>query len=365
MYVCNEVYTFFLFDHLLRFEVSSPKLCDHCLICPLQDTIARLVQLLPHLPRRKSLTMIDEDAVALQSFAGAKRRRADNDGTSFVPPPTRKRLDSSSDEDSDSDAAPPRKSASTTNSNHPHGSDSDSDSDNSDSDAAPRRRGNAGSASDSDSDSDAAPPRRSESPTSSTSSSSSSSSLSGLISAEDFQKQQVKLAKKKAKELARAEKRRKRSNGGNGDNVDSGVVHRDGQGNIINFKAKQKEREQAKKHEQHMWATGKAQREKLLNNFEHMKDMANAPFAQDANSTTSNREQSLRNRVRVEDPMAQFDTKEEESGGGGGSTKPKYRGPPGPSNRFGLLPGYRWDGVNRGIGFEQKVIELRRSGKMK
>jgi pre-mRNA-splicing factor CWC26 len=313
--------------------------------------------------------MIDEDAVALQSFAGAKRRRADNDGTSFVPPPTRKRLDSSSDEDSDSDAAPPRKSASTTNSNHPHGSDSDSDSDNSDSDAAPRRRGNAGnagSASDSDSDSDAAPPRRSESPTSSTSSSSSSSSLSGLISAEDFQKQQVKLAKKKAKELARAEKRRKRSNGGNGDNVDSGVVHRDGQGNIINFKAKQKEREQAKKHEQHMWATGKAQREKLLNNFEHMKDMANAPFAQDANSTTSNREQSLRNRVRVEDPMAQFDTKEEESGGGGGSTKPKYRGPPGPSNRFGLLPGYRWDGVNRGIGFEQKVIkQLRRSGKMK
>jgi pre-mRNA-splicing factor CWC26 len=344
--------------------VSSPNFRELCDIAP-SNTIAHACPV--DFLFGNSLTMIDEDAVALQSFAGAKRRRADNDGTSFVPPPTRKRLDSSSDEDSDSDAAPPRKSASTTNSNHPHGSDSDSD--NSDSDAAPRRRGNAGnagSASDSDSDSDAAPPRRSESPTSSTNSSSSSSSLSGLISAEDFQKQQVKLAKKKAKELARAEKRRKRSNGGNGDNVDSGVVHRDGQGNIINFKAKQKEREQAKKHEQHMWATGKAQREKLLNNFEHMKDMANAPFAQDVNSTTSNREQSLRNRVRVEDPMAQFDTKEEESSGGGGSTKPKYRGPPGPSNRFGLLPGYRWDGVNRGIGFEQKVIEhLRRSGKMK
>ena len=43
--------------------------------------------------------MIDEDAVALHSFTGSKRGRAD--GNSFVPPPTRKRLDSSSDEDSD------------------------------------------------------------------------------------------------------------------------------------------------------------------------------------------------------------------------------------------------------------------------
>ena len=38
------------------------------------------------------------------------------------------------------------------------------------------------------------------------------------------------------------------------------------------------------------------------------------------------------------------------------STKPKYRGPLPAPNRFGILPGYRWDGISRGTGYESRRL---------
>ena len=71
---------------------------------------------------------------------------------------------------------------------------------------------------------------------------------------------------------------------------------------------------------------------------------------------------------RWNDPMAQFVTQDE---GGGKPRKgvkgrrPVYKGAA-PPNRYGIKPGYRWDGVDRGTGFEAerfKAINRRERNK--
>lgn len=69
------------------------------------------------------------------------------------------------------------------------------------------------------------------------------------------------------------------------------------------------------------------------------------------------RENLLKDQEREEDPMLAYMRKKKEKVAGSSVKKmPAYQGPQPPPNRFGIRPGYRWDGVVRTNGFEQKLL---------
>lgn len=78
-------------------------------------------------------------------------------------------------------------------------------------------------------------------------------------------------------------------------------------------------------------------------------------FSRTIDDEDLNRE--LKERVRWNDPAAQFLTEKKDADGGGGgksegrSGKKVYKGPAMP-NRYGIRPGWRWDGVDRSNGWE-------------
>ena len=64
----------------------------------------------------------------------------------------------------------------------------------------------------------------------------------------------------------------------------------------------------------------------------------------------------LKEKERWNDPAAAFLVKKDK--GRSVTGKPLYAGPAMP-NRYGIRPGYRWDGVDRGNGFEKEYFAAR------
>ncbi|XP_065425141.1 BUD13 homolog isoform X4 [Chrysemys picta bellii] len=100
------------------------------------------------------------------------------------------------------------------------------------------------------------------------------------------------------------------------------------------------------------WGKGLAQGRQQQQNVEDAVKEMQKPLARYIDD--QDLDQMLREKEREGDPMANFIRKKKAKESKDKKEKPRYNGPAPPLNRFNLWPGYRWDGVDRSNGFEQK-----------
>nr|POE76695.1 pre-mrna-splicing factor cwc26 [Quercus suber] len=148
------------------------------------------------------------------------------------------------------------------------------------------------------------------------------------------------------------------------------TIYRDASGRIINVAMKRAElrakadEEARKKREKEESSKGDVQRrekEEKRQQLEEAKIMKVARYADDQQLNDE-----LKERERWNDPMAFMSGNKKSAKankkGGRKMTGKTYQGPSEP-NRYGLRPGWRWDGVDRGNGFERKWFAARNKQK--
>jgi len=99
------------------------------------------------------------------------------------------------------------------------------------------------------------------------------------------------------------------------------------------------------------WGKGLAQREEKERERAMMDKERQKGFSRHADDADLNEEQKAKEMWN--DPAAAFLMKKRSKG----PRRPEYAGPAPPPNRFGIKPGYRWDGVDRSNGFERKYFQ--------
>ena len=279
-------------------------------------------------PRRRHDSDASPPRRRHDSDASPPRRRHDSDAS----PPRRRRHDSDASpprrRNDDSDASPPRriKSEPDSDASPPRKRPKDDDSD-----MSPPRRGD---------DSDASPPR--------------------MKKTLDGKKAGLQNAKDLKDELAELRRREKRALDGLSDEASGRNAKTLVRGRLAEKQAREEEEKKKKevpeaiKQKYEVWNKGVAQVKaagaQLEDNlYEMSKSLTRTVDDKD-------REDLLKEREREDDPMAAYMKKKKAKVHGKQKRYPQYKGPQPPPNRFGIMPGYRWDGVDRSNGFEKKLM---------
>ena len=138
------------------------------------------------------------------------------------------------------------------------------------------------------------------------------------------------------------------------------TIYRDASGRTINVQmmraeARKKAEEEAAKVAAELEAQkGDVQRAVQKKHKEQLNEAKFLPVARYADDAELN--EDLKERQRWNDPAAGF--LEKKKGGQSVSAKPLYKGPAAP-NRYAIRPGHKWDGVDRGTGFENEYFAVR------
>jgi pre-mRNA-splicing factor CWC26 len=143
------------------------------------------------------------------------------------------------------------------------------------------------------------------------------------------------------------------------------TIYRDASGRIINVAMKRQEarrkaeEEERRKKEEADHVKGDVQLQMREARKKELEDAKYLTVARSADDVEMNEE--LKERQRWNDPAAGFLSAPKTSASGKksrGPSRPQYQGAFEP-NRYGIRPGYRWDGVDRGNGFEKKWFTAR------
>ncbi|KAK4231320.1 putative pre-mRNA splicing protein [Podospora fimiseda] len=196
----------------------------------------------------------------------------------------------------------------------------------------------------------------------------SNGTLAGLQSASDITAQlkarqaleRAELAKLKAERAAQQDEEEVVLRDATGRRVDISMRRAEARRQALEAQKREEEKQKLLK--------GEVQLQAAKDRRERLEEAALMPLARGKDDADLNRE--LKEEERWNDPMAQFLAAGDAGGAGkkkksGLGRRPVYKGAA-PPNRYGIKPGYRWDGVDRGNGFESerfKAINRREMNK--